>query len=66
MFSDSPLKALTGDPCSVDATEDGGFGRSHVVAVEAGDRERLEDMQFDRFHFDLLMILIAEVGSAER
>jgi hypothetical protein len=43
-----------------------GLGRPHVVAVEAGDGERLEDMQFDQFHLDFVDDLRAEVSSAER
>ena len=44
------FEGLAGEAGAVDAAEDGGLGRADVVAVEAGDRERLQDVEFDQFH----------------
>ena len=41
------LPALGTDPGTGGASDDGGLGRAHVVAVEAGDRKRLQDVIFD-------------------
>lgn len=65
LFADRPLQALAGDAGAVRAAEDGGLGRAHVVAVQARDGERLEDMQLDQFHdssFPLLG-LTQEIGA---
>ena len=48
--SDCPFQALAGDAGAGDTAEDGGFGRADVVAVEAGDGEGLEDVEFDQLH----------------
>jgi hypothetical protein len=34
----------------LDTTEDGRLRGTNVVAIETGNRERLEDMEFDEFH----------------
>ncbi|GAB4179493.1 MAG: hypothetical protein Fur0032_20170 [Terrimicrobiaceae bacterium] len=46
-----PFEALAGDTGAGDAAKDGGFWRAHVVPVEAGDGEGLEDVEFDEFHW---------------
>ena len=32
------------------AAEKGRFGRTEIIAVQAGDRDRLENVQFKMFH----------------
>jgi hypothetical protein len=45
------LEALAGDTGSADTAKQGGLWGADVVAVEAGDGEGLEDVQFDEFHW---------------
>jgi hypothetical protein len=44
------FEALAGDTGALGAAEEGGFRRAYVVAVEAGDGEGLEDVEFDEVH----------------
>ena len=48
--ADGSFERLAGDAGPGDATEDGGFWGANVIAVEAGDRKGLEDVEFDKFH----------------
>jgi hypothetical protein len=41
---------LAADAGAGHAPEGGGLGRANIVAVEAGDGEGLEDMEFDQLH----------------
>ena len=41
------LPALRADACAGHAADHGSFGRTHVVAVQAGDGERLQDVVLD-------------------
>ena len=50
VFADGTFEGLAGEAGAVDAAEDGGLGRADVVAVEAGDGEGLEDVEFDQSH----------------
>ena len=50
-FANGALPALTGYTGALHAAEPCGFRRAEVVAIEACDGERLQDVQFDEVHF---------------
>ena len=49
-FADGAFERLTGETGAVDAAEDSGLGRADIVAVETGDGEGLQNVEFDQFH----------------
>jgi hypothetical protein len=51
------LEALAGDTGATDTAEEGGFRGADVIAVEAGDREGLEDVEFDEVHGSLVVVV---------
>ena len=50
VLTDGPLQALAGESGARHAAEDGGFRRADIIAVQAGDGEGLQDVEFDQFH----------------
>ena len=49
-LTDGTLPALAGNAGTLHVAEQCCFGRAEIVTVEAGHRDRLEDMQFEMTH----------------
>ncbi len=50
MHTNGTLERLAGNAGAGNSAEKGGLRRAHVIAIETGDGEGLQDVKFDQFH----------------